>query len=472
MPPSNPPRDYNLLELFKQKRPLVDILGDPTALFVLAFVNEIGETTRAGLQGELALTADEFAQVIANLNYAELIGTQVDKLYVTDAGREFLDDLGLGAGGLPPATNAGRPTTGGTPSWLWGFIAFLATALVLLIAAVVAVLVLLPRLTPTPTITPPIELVFSADRTNLFVGECTMLNWQVHAAAWVELNGQRVAPIDQMQVCPDKSTFYALIAGGGIGARRDLTINVQAPPVPPTLAPTPIPPPTSVPTLVPTLTSVPTLVPPPTRVPPTPLPGALKGIVTRAADGFPIYKAVVQMSGAPTTTGDNGGYSFPALAPGNYTVNVSAPGYFDQQNSVTIASGQTATLNFALIKAPAATGTGVTLQQQDCFDFEQPKYYPIPSGVEFYTCPSSADVQWWTNTLRAVNRGVIMNAIPQGSAYEDCTISIPVNSTSVANPQVTKYYCVSTGANRTAVVRITGVDAKSNTFVSFDWWLY
>ncbi|HEX7594581.1 MAG TPA: hypothetical protein VF429_10470, partial [Anaerolineae bacterium] len=146
MPSPNSPRDYNLLELFKQKRSLVDILDDPTALFVLAFVNEIGETTRAGLQSELALTPDEFAQIIANLNRAELIGTQVDKLYVTAGGRQFLDDLGLSGGGLPPPTpptpptNAGSPAPTGTPGWVWGLIAFLGTGAVALVIAIVAII--------------------------------------------------------------------------------------------------------------------------------------------------------------------------------------------------------------------------------------------------------------------------------------------------------------------------------------------
>ncbi len=467
MPPPTQPRDYNLLELFKQKRPLAVILDDPTALFVLAFVNEIGETTRAGLQGELALTPDEFAQVIANLNHAELLGTQVDKLFVTAGGREFLDDLGLGGGGLPPPTT-GRPATGGTPGWLWGLIAFLVTGLIALVIAIVVIIAILPGPPPVPTSVAQIQIDFAADRVNLFAGECAVLNWQVHAAAWVELNGQPVAPIDRMQVCPAQTTAYALVAGGGAGARRDILINVKARPVPATLAPTPIPLPTSapLPTIAPTLTLL------PTRISPTPLPGALKGNVTRAADGSPLYKAVVQIAGGSTTTGDNGVYSFPSLSPGTYTVSVSAPGYIDQQATVTVVAGQTAALNFSMIRASAATGTGVTLQQQDCFDFESPAYQPIPSGVEFYTCPSNADVQWWTNTLRAVNHAGMMNANPQGSAYEGCTSYISSLANGVANPQVTKYYCVFTGTNRTAVVRITGVDSKSYSFVSFDWWLY
>lgn len=462
MPPPNQPLDYNLLELFKQKRPLVDILDDPTALFVLAFVNEIGETTRAGLQGELALTADEFAQIIANLNRAELIGTQVDKLYVTAGGREFLDNLGLVGGVLPPPTNAGSPAPTGTPGWLWGLIAFLTTGAVALIIAIVAIIALLPGSSPQPTSVAQIQIDFSADRTDLFAGECTMLNWEVHAAEWVELNGQRVAPIDRMQACPEKSTAYALVAGGGIGARRDLTINVQARPVPPT----PNPPPTSAPTFVPPPTTVPTLVPSPTRVPPTPLPGALKGIITRAADGSPIYKAVVQMSGILTTTGDNGVYSFSTLAPGNYAVSVSAPGYFDQQNTATVASGQTATSNFSLIKAPANQGTNVTLQNFECFDFESGKIVPSSTSKEC-TTPSGFDILWYPG-LHAVSKTLVDFAIPQTNAFESCS-KITQQSLQITADQ---YICVLTSQNQIAVIHVTKVIQLKGGPLTFDWWLY
>ncbi len=451
MPPPNPPLDYNLLELFKQKRSLVDILDDPTALFVLAFVNEIGETTRAGLQSELALTPDEFAQIIANLNRAELIGMQVDKLYVTAGGREFLDDLGLGGGALPPPTNAGRPAPSGTPGWLWGLIAFLGTGSVALIIAIVAIIALLPGSSPQPTSVAQIQIYFSADRTDLFAGECTMLNWEVHAAEWVELNGQRVAPIDRMQACPEKRTAYALVAGGGVGARRDLTINVQARPVPPT----PIPPPTSAPTLV----------PPPTRVTPTPLPGALKGIVTRAADGSPIYKAVVQMSGVSTTTGDNGVYSFPILAPGNYFVSVSAPGYFDQQKTATIASGQTAPLDFLLIKAPSNQGTNVTLQTFECFDFESGQIVPSSTSKEC-TTPSGFDILWYPG-LQAVNKARVDFANPQTNAFESCSKIAQQNLQITTDQSI----CVLTTQNQIAVIHVTKV-VQLRGPLTFDWWLY
>ncbi|MBI3914055.1 MAG: winged helix-turn-helix transcriptional regulator [Chloroflexi bacterium] len=91
----------SLLDLYREHRGEIDALTDPTALFVLFFVNENGRMTRADLQKEMNLTPTQFARVIEQLNRAELFGTQADFVYITAGGKQFLADIGMV--GAPPA---------------------------------------------------------------------------------------------------------------------------------------------------------------------------------------------------------------------------------------------------------------------------------------------------------------------------------------------------------------------------------
>jgi len=83
----------------------------------------------------------------------------------------------------------------------------------------------------------------------------------------------------------------------------------------------------------------------------SPTKGHLKGFVfgtdpTNALDG-----AVVRLSGAASRAQTNdatGFYGFVDLAPGNYSVWASSPGYQPQTNAVTITAGQVATVDLVL----------------------------------------------------------------------------------------------------------------------------
>ena len=86
-------------------------------------------------------------------------------------------------------------------------------------------------------------------------------------------------------------------------------------------------------------------------------PGTIAGTVTNISTGAAISGATVTHDGISTTTGTNGGYAFSSVAPGTYNVTASHSGYFNQTKSVTVNSGATSTLNFALATGGKIAGT-------------------------------------------------------------------------------------------------------------------
>lgn len=91
-------------------------------------------------------------------------------------------------------------------------------------------------------------------------------------------------------------------------------------------------------------------------------PGAVNGVIS--FNGSPINNATVRLNtGQSTTTNPNGQYAINGLAEGNYQIIVSAAGLSDKTEPLTIGSGQTVTLNIAMIDGvapPASTGLTVT----------------------------------------------------------------------------------------------------------------
>jgi Domain of unknown function (DUF1929)/Carboxypeptidase regulatory-like domain/Glyoxal oxidase N-terminus len=89
-------------------------------------------------------------------------------------------------------------------------------------------------------------------------------------------------------------------------------------------------------------------------------PGSFSGTVTDTT-GAAIAGATVSFSGGSTTTSSTGTYSFGSVTPGTYNVTASKSGFANQTGSVTVASGQNATLNFQLTaQAPGSFGGTVT----------------------------------------------------------------------------------------------------------------
>ena len=92
--------------------------------------------------------------------------------------------------------------------------------------------------------------------------------------------------------------------------------------------------------------------PPPPPPPPPPSTGSIVGCVTDAADGSPISGATVACGTASTMTASQGEFSFVDLAPGTYTMSVSAEGYEAASQTVEVVAGETATVNMAVTKLP------------------------------------------------------------------------------------------------------------------------
>ncbi len=89
--------------------------------------------------------------------------------------------------------------------------------------------------------------------------------------------------------------------------------------------------------------------------PPT---GNITGTVTDSSDGSPIGGASVSAdTGENTTTAPDGTYALSNVPTGSRTVTATAGGYVSQNISITVADGETSTVNFAL-DPETSTGTG------------------------------------------------------------------------------------------------------------------
>jgi heat shock protein HslJ len=95
--------------------------------------------------------------------------------------------------------------------------------------------------------TPAPQISFWADRTTIDRGECTRLHWAVEnvQAVWVYPQGERYSRFprvghDSERVCPNNTTTYEMrvLLRDNSTEFRQVTINVNAPPAPPT--PTPV----------------------------------------------------------------------------------------------------------------------------------------------------------------------------------------------------------------------------------------
>jgi acetyl esterase/lipase len=91
-----------------------------------------------------------------------------------------------------------------------------------------------------------VQIAFTADRTSLRPGECATLEWDVEGGFGVELDGKRVGPTGQKQVCPQETTTYRLgVDAGEAIERKEILIAVSdaggaAPETPPEATVTPL----------------------------------------------------------------------------------------------------------------------------------------------------------------------------------------------------------------------------------------
>jgi len=84
--------------------------------------------------------------------------------------------------------------------------------------------------------------------------------------------------------------------------------------------------------------------------PPPPSPGQISGSVTDADTRKAISGATVNNGTTSAATNSNGSYTIPDVSQGTYTVTASANGYQSSSETITVASGQTATANFSLAR--------------------------------------------------------------------------------------------------------------------------
>lgn len=92
--------------------------------------------------------------------------------------------------------------------------------------------------------------------------------------------------------------------------------------------------------------------------------GSITGTVTDVRTGLPLQGVTMQaLQGttliATTTTASNGTYSLIALAAGSYTVTANLTNYTPTSQSATVVTGQTTTLNFALLPQPGTIAGNV-----------------------------------------------------------------------------------------------------------------
>jgi hypothetical protein len=410
------PSPYNLLELYRQHRDEIDAITDPVTLFILAYVNHVNRIRLNELAGELGVSRTVLNRTLLPLYRGNLMTESAQTLSLTPLGKRVLQELGFAAPPIPPTEppkqppKPSAPPTAGAPGWLWGIIAFLGTAVIVLSGALaVGYWLLNPTVPSVPTITP-------------------------------------------------------IIATSVLPATRTFTPT-------PSLTPTPTPTATATPSLTPTPTTTATATPTwtPTFTPtPSPIPtGRISGVVVRAFDQTAIPGARIQISAGPAVTSLDGKYEFAGLAPGTYSITASAPGYDPKTQSVSVTSGGTTSLNFQLTKAMTAKGEA-TLRPWDCFNLDYPgEYFAAPSNLYFFTCPARADIQWVSGKIKLLNGASVTPASPPYT-YEGCTLAGLPGGDFV--PVLNKYYCISTNNNQTAVIQFTKIDSANR--ITFYWWLY
>ncbi len=164
------PLPYNLLELYRQHRDEVDVLTDETALFILAFTNEMNGAEVDALAGDLNLSLNTLRAKLTPLLRGQMMLEENGSLVVTALGKRILSELGFIPPPIPPGkSKQSEPPkqppkppvaeTAGAPAWIWGAMAFFGTgALALAAILVIGILVVSGVFPPRPTIITPIVL--------------------------------------------------------------------------------------------------------------------------------------------------------------------------------------------------------------------------------------------------------------------------------------------------------------------------
>ncbi len=91
------PYRYNLLELYREHRPEIDVLTQPMSLFLLAFARHVAPVSHTELAREVGLTPAELAQELGRLQRADFLAETGDRIAVTGVGKRLLEATGFAA---------------------------------------------------------------------------------------------------------------------------------------------------------------------------------------------------------------------------------------------------------------------------------------------------------------------------------------------------------------------------------------
>jgi hypothetical protein len=169
----------------------------------------------------------------------------------------------------------------------------------------------------------------------------------------------------------------------------------------------------------------------------------LSGAIT--SGGTPLAGANVSIQNTPLTATSNaaGGYSFPNVLPGTYTVEVSKVGYISASQQVTLVENQTLTLNIALQPQAYLVILGTVCSSETPTLGLGGAMVQLLSDNVYYTT-TDADGQYsmvvlanttYTYTATKANYQSATGTIAMGSS--DCTLDIILNEIAmpVANVQ-------------------------------------
>ncbi len=91
------PYRYNLLELYREHRPEIDVLTQPMSLFLLAFARHFAPLSHAELAREVGLAPAELAQELGHLQRADFLAQTGETIAVTGVGKRLLEATGFAA---------------------------------------------------------------------------------------------------------------------------------------------------------------------------------------------------------------------------------------------------------------------------------------------------------------------------------------------------------------------------------------
>ncbi|PCR90931.1 carboxypeptidase regulatory-like domain-containing protein [Natrinema ejinorense] len=161
---------------------------------------------------------------------------------------------------------------------------------------------------------------------------------------------------------------------------------------------------------------------------PTPTVGTLEGTVTDA-DGAPVANATVTVGDEQTTTADDGSYTL-EIESGEYTLTVSAEGYEDATQNVTVEANSTATVDLTLEEDGGSEPTVGTVNGTITdADGEPIANATVAVGDEQTT---TADDGSYTLEIESGEYTLTVSA----EGYEDATANVTVEANSTATVDI------------------------------------